>query len=1096
MAAQALAGLVVAASLLAAGAALRLAQGPISLEAFKPVLEGALADAAPGVRVAVGSATLAWAGRQRGIDVRLTDVQVTSADEKPLAQAGALQIGISPLSLVERKLLIEDIEVFSASVQLIRAADGHFQIALAGVDRTEAEGALLGGFLASKRDPSLPLSYLNHIRLTDARLDVIDSDGGQLLSARVPTAGVRRAGSGLSVDAQVIAIEGSESGGIDLLGTFKAETDTLDLQASLKGLNPARFAATAAPLQPLAAVDLPLHGSVSFRASGAGVIQALDAQLTAESGQLVLTEALAQALGEPVLAQALKVKGGRFAASADLSAQAFELRELAVDFAEGNEVHLPPPVDHSYPLTRLKARARATPAQVTVEHLELDLAGPLITAAIEADRQASPPKAQLKAVAEGLPVDAFRRYWPPRLAPGGYTWSVAHLSAGRVERADLTAALVLKPEGIAVDALSGTFSARNVTVAYLPPLPAVRGVDGTARFDLDSLTIELAGGTSQGLSLAGGTVVLHDFDKPVEAIAIDIPLEGPFRDVLDLISRPPLRYTDRVGIRPEQASGHARVRLQLQFPLLRDLPMERIAVDVHGQVTGGILEQAVAGHAITDANLSISVNDNGLDMNGTLALAGIPANLAWREDFRARAPVKTKLTLIPERVAVAKLAPLLPPGTDVSRFLRGGELDGRVDLTVRQAGTTEIAVSADLTAAAVTLAPAGWSKQPGTPATCSFEAVLLKDTLTRIPNAACRGDGVDISARAGFDKVGAVRLVEIDRFAVGRTDAVATAARSETGGWDIRVGGRSLDVEPLLRGGGTSKREPAAAQPSADRTIDAALNVALDVDSVWFHANGKLDAVQLTAVREKGVWSPVRGAAKVANGSAVTVALRPDTAGRRRLTVEAEDAGTTLQALGLFDDLRGGRLAMTGTYADTEPERPLTGRLRIKDYQIVNAPLLARLLNIMALTGIADALRGEGISFSTLDAPFTWRAGTLLLTDAKAHGTSLGLTASGTVEVETERVDVKGTIVPFYVINSLLGRLPLIGDLFTGGEAGGGVFAATYAVSGPLGDPHIWINPLSIVGPGVLRHLFAVFDLLAPSEPAPSPAVPPPAPAP
>ncbi len=1096
MAAQALAGLVVAASLLAAGAALRLAQGPISLDAFKPVLEGALADAAPGVRVAVGSATLAWAGRQRGIDVRLTDVQVTGADEKPLAQAGALQIGISPLSLVERKLLIEDIEVFHAHVQLIRADDGHFQIAFAGVDRTDAEGALLGGLLVSKRDPSLPLSYLNHIRLTDARLDVIESDGGQLLSARVPTAGVRRAGSGLSVDAQVIAIEGSESGGIDLLGTFKAETDTLDLQASLKGLNPARFAATAAPLQPLAALDLPLHGSVSFRASGTGVIQALDAQLTAESGQLVLTEAVAQALGEPALAQALKVKGGTLAASVDLSAQAFKLRELTVDFAEDNEVRLPPPVDHRYPLIRLKARARATPAQVIVEHLELDLAGPLITAAIEADRLASPPTAQLKAVAEGLPVDAFRRYWPPRLAPGGYNWSVAHLSAGRVERADVTAALVLKPEGIAVNTLSGTFSARNVTVAYLPPLPAVRGVDGTARFDLDSLTIELAGGTSQGLSLAGGTVVLHDFDKPIEAIAIDIPLEGPLRDVLDLISRPPLRYTDRVGIRPDQASGHARARLQLQFPLLRDLPMERIAVDIHGQVTGGVLEQAVAGHAITDANLSISVNDNGLDMNGTLALAGIPANLAWREDFRARAPVKTKLTLIPERVAVAKLAPLLPPGTDVSRFLRGGDLDGRVDLTVRQAGTTEIAVSADLTAAAVTLAEAGWSKQPGAQATCTFEAVLLKDTLTRIPNAACRGDGLDISARAGFDKVGAVRLVEIDRFAVGRTDAVATAARSESGSWDIRVGGRSLDVEPLLRGGGASKREPAAAQPAAarspaDRAADFALNVALDVDSVWFHANGKLEAVQLTAVREKGVWSPVRGAAKAANGSAVTVALRPDTAGRRRLTIEAEDAGTTLQALGLFDDLRGGRLSMSGTFADTEPERPLTGRLKIKDYQIVKAPLLARLLNIMALTGIADALRGEGISFSTLDAPFTWRAGTLLLTDAKAHGTSLGLTASGTVEVEAERVDVKGTIVPFYVINSLLGRLPLIGDLFTGGEAGGGVFAATYAISGPLGDPHIWINPLSIVGPGVLRHLFAVFDLLAPSEPAPSPAPPP-----
>ena len=1078
--AQALAGLVVVASLLAAAAALRLAQGPVSLDAFMPVLERALAGAAPGVNVSAGAATLSWAGWQRGIDVRLSDVQVTGANAEPLARIDAMLIGLSPLSVIERRLLIEEIEILHPRLRLIRAADGHFHVSLAGVEGAKTEG----GLLARTRDPAQPLSYLDRIRLTEAQLDVIDSDGEGLLAARIPSAGLRRTAGGLSVDAVVIAADGATTGALDLRGSVQGEAGRLDLQATLKALNPARFAGTAAVLKPLAALDLPLDGTAAVRVSGTGVVETLTLELTAGGGRIVLTEALAQTLGQPALAQALSLKNGRLKATADIAGQTFAVSELALDFADGSEIRLPPPVDHSYPVTRLEVRAQGTPAQVVLDVIELDLAGPTITATIEADRLVSPPTARLKAVAQNLPVDDFRRYWPPRLAPGGYAWTVAHLSAGRVERAELAASLVQAPGGIAVPSLSGIFTAKGVTVAYLPPLPAVRGVDGEARFDLDSLTIELAGGTSQGLSLAAGTVVLHDFDKPVEAIAIDIPLEGPLRDVLDLISRPPLRYTERVGIRPEQASGHARARLQLQFPLLRDLPMERIALDINGQVTGGVLEQAVAGHAITDANLSLSVNDAGLDMNGTLALAGIPANLAWREDFRARAPVKTQLTLNAERFAVAKLAPLLPKEHDVSAVLTGGDLGGRLELTVRQAGTTGIAVSADLSAAAVTLAPAGWSKPPGTPAACSFEAVLVKDTLSRIPNAACRAEGLDISARAGFDNTGAVRLVEIDRLAVGRTDATATAARAEAGGWDLRIGGRSLDVGPLLRSRGASTREAAAAPPPAD------LAVALDVDSAWFHANGKLEAVQLTAVRERGVWSPVRGAAKVPAGGTVSVALRPDTAGRRRLTIEADDAGTTLRALGLFDDLRSGRLAMSGTFADTEPDRPLTGRLKIKDYQIVKAPLLARLLNIMALTGIADALRGEGISFSTLDAPFTWRAGTLQLTDAKAHGTSLGLTASGTVEVEAGRVDVKGTIVPFYVINSLLGRLPLIGELFTGGEAGGGVFAATYALSGPLSEPQIWINPLSIVGPGVLRHLFAVFDLLAPGEPAP--ASPPP----
>ena len=1083
--AQTLAWLVVVASLVAAGVAVRLAQGPVSLKPLVPLLARALESAAPGIEVEIADSTLRWEGWQRGIDLRLIDVRVKGPDQEPIVQVNELQVGLSPLSLIERKLLIEEIEILNTRVRLIRSADGRFQLSLAGVEGTTAEGALLGGLLAPERDPAMPLSYLNRLRLTAARLDVIDSDGELLLAARVPTAGLRRASGGLAVDAVVIAAEGGETGELDLRGTFQPASGLLDLQAELSALNPAGFAATAAVLQPLAALDLPLRGTARLSVSSAGAVQSVHLKLTAGAGRLVLTEALAQALGQPLVAQTIAVKGGALAASARFADQVFEVSDFALDFVDGSAIHLPPPVDHPYPLRRLKARARGTAEHVVVELLDLDLAGPKISGTLDANRRATPLTAQVKLVAEGLPVDDFRRYWPPRLAPGGYKWCVEHLSEGRVERAELMAAIAQATGGLAVQSLSGTFHAKNVTVAYLPPLPAVRAVDGAARFNHNSLTIELASGTSLGLTIPGGTIALTDLEKPVEQIAIDILLDGPFRDVLDLISRPPLRYTERVGISPEQASGHARARVQLQFPLLNNLPMERIAVDVNGQVSGGVVERAVGGLSVTNGNLSVSVDDNGLAMNGTLAVDGIPASLDWREDFRASAAVKSRLRLITERFAVAKLAPLLPPEAELATILPDGDIASRIDLAVRKDGTQRIAVEADLTAAEVALAPAGWRKPPGTPANCTFEAILVKDRLVRVPSARCRGEGLDVGGRADFDKAGAVRQIELDRFEVGRNSATATAIRLDDGGWDIRAGGRSLDVEPLLR------RTDAAKRDSSAKTPPPHLSVAVDVDAAWFSSSGRLDAVQLTATREKGLWSPVRATATVAAGAPVTLSLSPDPAGQRRLTLEAENAGATLSALGLFGDMRGGRLSLSGRFADGEPDRPLSGRLKVRDYQIVNAPLLARLLNIMALTGIADALRGEGISFSTLDAPFTWRNGTLQLTDAKAHGTSLGLTASGTVDVEAERVDVKGTIVPFYVINSALGRLPLIGELFTGGEAGGGVFAATYALSGPLTEPQIWINPLSIFGPGVLRHLFAVFDLLAPGESA-SPQAPPP----
>ncbi len=60
--------------------------------------------------------------------------------------------------------------------------------------------------------------------------------------------------------------------------------------------------------------------------------------------------------------------------------------------------------------------------------------------------------------------------------------------------------------------------------------------------------------------------------------------------------------------------------------------------------------------------------------------------------------------------------------------------------------------------------------------------------------------------------------------------------------------------------------------------------------------------------------------------------------------------------------------------------------------------------------------------------------------------------------------------MPAYTLNSLLGRIPLVGDILTGGE-GGGVFAVDFSLSGALDKPKIQVNPLSALAPGILRNL-------------------------
>jgi hypothetical protein len=93
----------------------------------------------------------------------------------------------------------------------------------------------------------------------------------------------------------------------------------------------------------------------------------------------------------------------------------------------------------------------------------------------------------------------------------------------------------------------------------------------------------------------------------------------------------------------------------------------------------------------------------------------------------------------------------------------------------------------------------------------------------------------------------------------------------------------------------------------------------------------------------------------------------------------------------------------------------------------------------------------------------------------KLYGGSLGITTKGSVDFGADVIDLEGTIVPAYAVNQVLGEIPVIGWILTGGE-GGGLLAVSYRVAGPVSAPEISVNPLSALTPGFLRGLFDLFE--------------------
>jgi hypothetical protein len=253
------------------------------------------------------------------------------------------------------------------------------------------------------------------------------------------------------------------------------------------------------------------------------------------------------------------------------------------------------------------------------------------------------------------------------------------------------------------------------------------------------------------------------------------------------------------------------------------------------------------------------------------------------------------------------------------------------------------------------------------------------------------------------------------------------------------------------------------------------------LDRMRLSRDGDFEQVRLIYAQDAKVVQEVDFSGRIGGGTPVTLTLGPGEGGRSFKAASA-DAGGVLRAIGLFDDIVGGALYVSGAIAS---DGAVAGTAEISDFKLVDAPLVARVLSVAALTGIGDELAGNGISFKTLKVPFIYARSTLRLADAEMYGSSLGMTMQGNYSFGESVIDIEGTLVPAYALNSAFNDIPVVGDILTGGEKGSGIFAATYRWNGPTATTGPTVNPLAALTPGFLRKFFSIFGS-SPAKPEPT----------
>jgi hypothetical protein len=1016
----------------------RLSEGPLSLSLLTPYIEDALSAPGDGFAVKLESTVLAWNRETRTVEIRAENVRAFGGEHEVIAHVPELLVSLSGPALMHGQVAPRRLLLRHPTIRLRRDAQGQIQFGMGDAEETgdKSSPAILEAVHALLGPPGgdSPGGQLQRIDIEAG--DLVVEDAVLAMQWYAPRADLRftRDERGIAGHARIDLQLAGEQARFDADGHYSIAEQAVQATLSFGGIRPALLAPLAPVLQPLSGLHLPTGGAITLRYS-------LDQGLSDLRFDLVGGE-------------------GVIDASADLGV--------------------------SWPVQSVSFKGTVSGGMnnLTLEELRADLGGPVVSLSGKVDDMAGATVIEAQARVDDMPVDDLKGLWPPEVAPNPRAWILDNLSQGVVRSATAKVnahrAAGQSLDALTIDHVGGELFPEKVTVQYLRPMPVVKNVNASATFDADSFTIDVKSGDVAGLKVTDGKVILSGLSAPDQFADISAKVVGPVADVLHLIDSKPLSWAQALGVDPSKVKGDSVTSLSMRFPLLEKLKFDQMKVHAQAQTSHFGLPDVALGLDLSEGNFAVEVDPKGLDVSGKAMLGGIPADIRWRENFtktsnfRSRYQVSAVMGDAERKIVGLDAEPFQPP------FI-SGRVPVDLTATLIGSGQGELDVWANLTDSTMQLPGLNWEKRIGVGGQASALLHLSGGRLSEMPRFTLgSANGLDVAGQGSFDN-GKLHKLVLTKAKFGRTDVRGSVTLKSGEGPAFDISGTSFDAREAVSGQPsdhqTDKASLAPKQHHVESRRDDLLPLAIQAKfgQVWVSDDGVIKNVAATMARDNRDWHQMRIDGTLSSGQPLHMEIQPSGANRRSVTVTSSDAGAVFKSFDIYENMVGGKLVVDGVYDDANPRQPLKGVATVSDFQLVKAPSLARLLTVAALTGIVDLLEGSGIPFATLEAPFTLTDGVLTLNDARASGTALGLTVKGQVDLDNDVLALEGTVVPIYALNSALGKIPVLGSLFSN-EKGGGVFAMNYSMNGPSKDPSVVVNPLSALTPGMLRKLFNIFD--------------------
>lgn len=1092
------AGVIAAAILFfVVGAGVRLLMGPISLGPLRGTIAGAIQQALPGINLDYDRAAIEWTRDQGRVNLVVLGARIRDAGGRTVINAPKAAIGLAAAPFLQGRFVVRRITLVGVEFTLVHMKSGRIRL---GSEKFADNGEDIIARITDVIDSGDGGSSLESFAVREARITIHDEVTGLHVLAPRAELMIRDKGEMLGATFESdVEMSGRRSHvAADL--TLPSGKGPVDGTVKVMGLDLRGLGANVAMLSGVRDIPMAVSATSTFRVMPEGALGRADFDIIAQ-GELPVAAMTSKALHVRRLRLIGRYDGA--ARRVILSNGNLDAREARANLRGQADFLL----DSEGGLEKIRASLTADRIALDapglfkrpVSYQSVDIAADYLTGSRQFEvsklvvaaqgfrfdatgtltlNESGAPGIVARGRIPALPVRTLLTYWPLPVAAGARDWIDENIFAGDIGplQADVNFAPgLLDQEILPEESMKLTFSMRNLEGSYVKGLTRATGVNGDAVMTGDTFRASFSSGRVGNLVATRGTALIPTLHKVGTVGEFGVHIEGTMPEVMTLIDMKPLNYPTKFGIDPKQTGGTAAADLMFKVPMLANLPVDDVGISVKAKVDDFAVALG-AGTRVTNGNVTFDINNERLHQVGMVNLADSRLSVDWTEDFRTKDPITGRILVKGALTEGGRQA----LNIGLMRYFRG-TAPISADIAARRGSLARADVTVDFTPATLFVPIVNLEKTPGQSATGRIQVNFAPGNIVQDQAIRIFGPVLNATGTATFDKAGGLSVLDFSTVRMGPLNDLAFRLTRTANGDEYVLRGRSLDGSRVGRNG-SDEAPSAAAKQEEDNTPIGRFRISARLDRLAMRSGVAIMPfnLDLTGIENRPSVLSLTGnlAMTGAKTTPIAAALEPAPGGRK-VTLTAGDAGLLARGLFGFESMRGGALTATvnlpGQATDiVNPNIPtpdFTGTLVVRDFQMVNQPLLARLFSAGSLSGFGDLMGSSGMSLDELNMPFSSKNNVISVDGARVRGSAIGASADGYIDRPKGQIALKGSLVPAYGLNSFISNVPVIGDILAS-RKGEGVFGVTYSLTGRAEQPNLSTNPLSMLTPGILRRIF------------------------